>query len=95
LIGLYCKNAIIAYRTHRSISIPFENRHGFTDKEKRVQKSAKNILQFYILMKALLHNEIFFAIFLKFFEKPLDIVSFFPYNSRPQTLIGLELRLRV
>jgi hypothetical protein len=36
-----------------------------------------------------------FAIFLIFVQKPLDIVYKFPYNSRPQTLIGLELRQEV
>ena len=40
-------------------------------------------------------NKFFFAIFFMFAQKPLDFFGYFSYNSRPQTLRGLELRLWV
>jgi len=46
-------------------------------------------------MMGLIRDEIFFEVSFHFFWKPLDIFDNFPYNSRPQTLIGLELRQEV
>ena len=51
--------------------------------------------KFLYTMMCLLRSEKLFAIFLIFIQNSLDIFVIFPYNSRPQTLIGLELRFRV